>query len=417
MQIGWIDFSKTDRDKVMDVLNLLSEQGVLDELGIAQIRDGFANLFFPGTTTIQTRAKYFLMIPYIFKNLESKNSKDFSNLKKELEKLEKNCAKALLKKDEKDLKDDEGVIGKQSVPQGKWVRRPPSNIYWAGLKTYGIFTEDISIDQYLRNICLRNSLKENLSKSGYSKDSSVEGHDDKGAGDIQSSHFWNSEIKYDEDWLQKLRIELTKEESDFLKKQIIGSCPGSMLEVILDNNCDVILKYESFSQLEGIKKYFSDDLYRAFNLAIQFSEFNLVLRILFNVVASGGKSEEANQRFNEKIPELERIANINLESIFLLFEKDMDQKINSGLKDFLLDAQKLMKDGEIEELKDRIKKREISLKGENRSRTCHPEQYDGKWLAGYELNYRFREAKRIIGDIFKSEEYVAEGEFELEEEL
>lgn len=53
MPLGWIDFSKTERSKV------LTERGTLDELGIAPIRDGFSNLFFPGTSTIQTRAKYF----------------------------------------------------------------------------------------------------------------------------------------------------------------------------------------------------------------------------------------------------------------------------------------------------------------------------------------------------------------------
>ena len=63
MPLGWIDFSKSERSKVLSVLNLLSESGTLDELGIAQIRDGFANLFFPGTSTIQTRAKYFMIIP------------------------------------------------------------------------------------------------------------------------------------------------------------------------------------------------------------------------------------------------------------------------------------------------------------------------------------------------------------------
>ena len=60
MQLGWIDFSKSERNKVLNVLDMLSEAGTLDELGIAPIRDGFANRFFPGTSTIQTRAKYFL---------------------------------------------------------------------------------------------------------------------------------------------------------------------------------------------------------------------------------------------------------------------------------------------------------------------------------------------------------------------
>ena len=67
MQLGWIDFSKEDWQKALDVINLLSEQGAVDELGIGIIRDAFANYFFPGTSTIQTRAKYFLIVPYMLR--------------------------------------------------------------------------------------------------------------------------------------------------------------------------------------------------------------------------------------------------------------------------------------------------------------------------------------------------------------
>lgn len=41
MPLGWIDFSKSERSKVLSVLDLLSENSTLDELGIAPIRDGF----------------------------------------------------------------------------------------------------------------------------------------------------------------------------------------------------------------------------------------------------------------------------------------------------------------------------------------------------------------------------------------
>ena len=47
MQLGWIDFSKTERNKILSVLDLLSQDGTLDELGIAPVRDGFANYSFP----------------------------------------------------------------------------------------------------------------------------------------------------------------------------------------------------------------------------------------------------------------------------------------------------------------------------------------------------------------------------------
>ena len=60
MQLGWVDFSREDREKVLDVMNLLQEQGAVDEIGIGLVRDAFANLFFPGTSTVQTVAKYFL---------------------------------------------------------------------------------------------------------------------------------------------------------------------------------------------------------------------------------------------------------------------------------------------------------------------------------------------------------------------
>ena len=74
MQLGWIDFSKSERSKVLSVLDLLQEKGTLDELGIAPIRDGFANIFFPGTSTIQTRAKYFLIVPYALWDLEREDA-------------------------------------------------------------------------------------------------------------------------------------------------------------------------------------------------------------------------------------------------------------------------------------------------------------------------------------------------------
>lgn len=407
MQLGWIDFSKTERDKVVSVLDLLSEQGVLDELGIAQIRDGFANLFFPGTTTIQTRAKYFLIIPYIFKSLESNPTKDYSRLKKELNDLERNCAVTLLEKNP----EESGVIGKRSISQNKWVQRPPSNIYWAGLKTYRIFHSDVSIDQYLNTICFRKSLKSNISRSGNSNDNPDEGHDDKGAGDIQSFNFWKIP-KYEEDWFNKLEMDLTKEEGEFLKEQIISSCPDSMFAFILKNNRKDILEFQSFSDLEQIENILPEDMKKSFHLAKDFSDFNLVLRILFNVIASDGENDEANKLLDVLKPDLTKIADFDLKEIFSLLRiRDMP------LKSFLLNAQELMKEEKIWELKDLIKNREIFLKGENRSKTCHPGEFGDKWLAGFDLDYRFFIAKIIAEDIFKSEEYVDDKNFDSREEL
>ena len=61
MQLGWIDFSKQDRTNAINIINSMKEKGVLDELGFGSLRQAFADFFFPGTSTIQTRAKYFFI--------------------------------------------------------------------------------------------------------------------------------------------------------------------------------------------------------------------------------------------------------------------------------------------------------------------------------------------------------------------
>jgi hypothetical protein len=63
--IGWIDFSYEDQKRAQDYLRSLSE-GTLDELGFGIIRDAFTDLFFPATSTIMTRARYYILVPSIY---------------------------------------------------------------------------------------------------------------------------------------------------------------------------------------------------------------------------------------------------------------------------------------------------------------------------------------------------------------
>jgi len=75
-QLGWIDFSPAHRNTVILVMDLFKEQGVINELGLGTIRQTISDLIFPGTTTIQTRAKYFWLIPWILQDIESRGKID-----------------------------------------------------------------------------------------------------------------------------------------------------------------------------------------------------------------------------------------------------------------------------------------------------------------------------------------------------
>lgn len=67
---AWLDYSERDRRRALDVVDLLRDPGTVDELGLGTVRDAFADLLFPGTSTIQTRARYFLFVPWIYLEME-----------------------------------------------------------------------------------------------------------------------------------------------------------------------------------------------------------------------------------------------------------------------------------------------------------------------------------------------------------
>src|SRR5687768_18553303 len=68
--LTWLDFSDAERKRALQVVELLARKETRDELGLGAIRDAFANALFPGTSTVQRRARYFLFIPWIFRGAE-----------------------------------------------------------------------------------------------------------------------------------------------------------------------------------------------------------------------------------------------------------------------------------------------------------------------------------------------------------
>lgn len=395
MPLGWIDFSKNERNKVLNVLDLLYEKGTLDELGIAPIRDGFSDLFFPGTTTIQTRAKYFLIVPYTLKDLEYSNEINPNRMLRTLDAIERECGEVLVRGD-----DTNGVIGRRSLAQNEWVQRAPSSIYWAGLRRYGIFSGgNLSLTEYIRTLCVQKNQKSNLLKLGNKNDSLEEkDSDDNDAGNLFNVHFWNI-TTYQEEWKENLTISLTKEEGEFLKHQIIQTSKDTMMEFVLENHIDEFIECRSFQELQSLITIFPKKIQDSYTLAYDFSEFLNVLYTVYNMIVSAGENEKANKSWCEF--DLVKLASVDLESIFDLLQVRNHDKLCS----FLRQSQKLMKDSDLEGLKSLIILREKNLKDSSRAKTLHPGQNDPQeWFGVDKLDYRFKNAKDIIKDIFESEE-------------
>ena len=209
MQLGWVDFSKADREKVLDVMNLLQEQGTVDEIGIGLIRDAFANYFFPGTSTVQTRAKYFFIVPYILQEaVTGKYGNQISAILQKINSEEKDCGIRLYQKcfDEGREPLGTGIIGAR-VPPKNWVARKPSNIYWNGIRTYHIFEqENMTIPDMVRlSVLVRTQSKPE--KLDNRRDDAEEGDkDDIDAGRGETVRFFYLPEMKDDDWRSHLDI-------------------------------------------------------------------------------------------------------------------------------------------------------------------------------------------------------------------
>jgi Family of unknown function (DUF6361) len=136
--IAWLDTSSDEQRRVRELISLFVQSESRDELGIGQIRDAFSDLLFPGTSVIQTRARYFLFVPWIFRD-GARRGYSGPQLKAWADRQERKLVEAL-----RDTGQVEGLIGRRAGPA---VKTLPSAIYWSGLLRYGILTRDVASDQ------------------------------------------------------------------------------------------------------------------------------------------------------------------------------------------------------------------------------------------------------------------------------
>lgn len=134
-----------------NVLAAVKDKVTLDELGIGQLRDLYSDLLFPGFSTIQTRARYFLAIPKILRDWADLTStaRQRTPLASYLHEQEDKLTRHLVDSYKALGRKPEGVIGHTVVNKGG-VQRRPSSTYWNGLRTFGILRREQSLAEFCR---------------------------------------------------------------------------------------------------------------------------------------------------------------------------------------------------------------------------------------------------------------------------
>lgn len=214
---SWLHFDESDRQHAMQVIDLFREKGTVDELGFSPIRDAFADYLFPGTSTIQTRARYFLFIPWIMQGLKKQNP-TAEQIADKFRRREARLIDALLAGDP----GQPGIIGREAKSA---LRRFPSSAYWRGLFLWGIRQFPGSIEQYQRR----------LARAGGPSQESEVLTDDKEPLSPRSPDWHPALPKPPENLKVTATFQLSREEAEFLRERICTCQRDSVLAHVLQH--------------------------------------------------------------------------------------------------------------------------------------------------------------------------------------
>lgn len=406
--IGWIDFSPSHRERVGTILELLEPAGMIDELGIGGIRDALADQLFPGISTIQTRAKYFFIIPYILYDYQHQKPRQRRvTAAQYLEQREYEIMWQLGDKYRRLAQDEEshksfGVIGINRAKPLKIIRRP-SAIYWNGLRTYDIIaTGGIGVNQFLQR-CTNVTLESQLSAAT---------GDDSPWDDEDAEHENLFRIKIpppQPGWDEELSLDMTEEEAEILNDRIQAKGKGCLIGELMSNDA----LYEEFQAMGSFMDFAKKAIHvpipahlrQLIILAHDFSELLYGAHIAYNHLLQQLKrpDEHHGALWEEWIKNV-RHAMIDFEGFEPgnIFEH-YAFRTKSFTRSFVLEWWDLVRHGG-EDLQRRnaliINQEKFNKSGKARLAWKKLDDVgEGRWIGLRTLDYRYHKGKGILTDI------------------
>ena len=206
--LAWLDYSETDRRRAREIVAMFSQSESRDELGLGGIRDALSNTLFPGTSVLLTRARYFLFIPWLYREGGRRGYRG-PQLTSWVQGRERQLIDAL-----REGGDHSGLIG---IIAGAAIRTLPSGIYWNSLQHYGILRHEgteAQVAEFRQNSRPQEDATELLEKSNAVWSPSIPGHPE---------GFFN---------FNRCDFAITYDESSWLAERIADAVPGTLLQFL-----------------------------------------------------------------------------------------------------------------------------------------------------------------------------------------
>jgi hypothetical protein len=392
---AWLDYSEHERRKMLDTLDLFREKDTRDELGLGTIRDAFADSLFPGTSTVQTRARYFLFVPWIYLNLERKVVAA-SEIVQRGRREETRLINELVEAGERD-----GVIG---IEARETLQRLPSNVYWQGLGLWRIRLFPGSQEQYHRAL-----------DRFYLRDAE-QLNDDKEPVAGRRRANWDPRLPpIPAGFPKDCSFRLTRTEAEYLRDRVTGSRPGSLLSWLTEEG--VSGSFTEFPWQHPQYGSFPPQVREQLEYARTFSEVMHGAALLYNLMLAEASANAESIKLYQRLLTAwsDTIEGRRHESLewdeprFWKLIKETGALVSIPTEGFVSRwfaltrrEPRAMKVSTSEEARRLIVDREQALKGNEARLRNHRalERWNGAAGAG-QLNYRWPKAQAITTDILK----------------
>jgi len=386
--LTWLDHDAKALERMRRVIAAF-DQDTRDELGLGGVRDSIADQLFPGTSTIQTRLRYMLFVPWMYVELEKKHVESAAIARRARD-YELRLSLALLKADDK-----EGVIGKRA---GRSLKRLPSSVYWSGLGAWGIRRFPGSQDQY--HAALDGIYRRRKERRDRDDDNDV-------IFDSSTTTWHRGLPDPPEGFPDQAELRLTRREAQFLEDRIVETQSGSLLAHLalrpgpLRVNYAWGLSQASLSaehrELLYHARLFSETMHGAsilYNLMLA-QELRDAALVDYHREALDDWTERLNRQEVKDWP-LKRLWELTLGTIHV---------VSPHVREFVARWVRLvLEDGgtpaENDRARDLIRRREMQLKGPRSRFVCRDalDRWRGQSMAS-PLSYRWSTARTFLEDL------------------
>jgi hypothetical protein len=389
MQLGWVDFSEEEKNNVATILDTLTEKKSVDEIGIGTIRDGFSEKLFPGFSSQQTRAKYLVLIPYLFLQAEKRKFSGGTGVEDWIHNQEDRLIGTLMNSSDKP--EEERIIGSKKYKSHKPLVVKPSYIYWNALRAMSILRfPEYSFGKVCSEIYKRSDKHHTITLKTEDEET---GSDDQDALFGDRAIFTTLLPDENYDVIKDAKIDLTIDERNYLRESILHGrrTKNSMSAYMLEHHeiIDNCAKFEDI-KTEDMPDDLPNNLKETVFMAQEFLGFIYGAHLLYNIIFSNGTDAELIQRFTNW--KKEDYHQIDLQKIINISQCHKDAAL------FICRFDKYIHDNDIEAAKILIRKREKSIKV-GHSKLDKPDAYTGDLVHDYKLDYRYNTARSILKEI------------------